>query len=228
MYRYLTSLTNVTSDSVCIYLRLFSVTDYNQWRLVRSKMWRGGKEAHKLAGIQSSLIRIIRVSKPRRHGSASPGQHNGNCLHKENGGHPFPVPVQGEPSVVVTSHQEEHHHSLSSVAFHIGEHRGRFPQQIQTAEVGLQTSIIRVLEDCHRFQIWLTLDAFTSRGSHQIPRYMTWEEDSRATAINPLDYYWDPVTWLFPPVPLIPLALEGVLEQQIKVILICPEWTGAM
>ena len=39
-------LANVTSDSVCVYLRLFSVTDYNQWRLVRSKMWRGGKEAH--------------------------------------------------------------------------------------------------------------------------------------------------------------------------------------
>ena len=47
-------------------------------------------------------------------------------------------------------------------------------------------------------------------------------------AINALDYYSDPVTWLFPPVPLIPLALEGVLEQQIEVILICPGWTGAM
>ena len=46
-------------------------------------------------------------------------------------------------------------------------------------------------------------------------------------AINALDYYWDLVTWLFPPVPLIPLALEGVLEQQIVVILICPGWIGA-
>ena len=56
---------------------------------------------------------------------------------------------------------------------------------------------------------------------------MTWEENSRATAINALDYYWDPVTWLFLPVPLIPLALEGVLEQKIEAILICPGWTGA-
>ena len=47
-------------------------------------------------------------------------------------------------------------------------------------------------------------------------------------AVNTLDYYLDPVTWLFPLVPLIPLALEGVLEQQIKVILICLGWTGAM
>ena len=56
---------------------------------------------------------------------------------------------------------------------------------------------------------------------------MTWEEDPRVTAINTLDYYWDPVTWLFPQVPLIPLALEGVLEQQIMANLIYPGWTGA-
>ena len=47
-------------------------------------------------------------------------------------------------------------------------------------------------------------------------------------AINALDFYWDPITWLFPPVPLNPLALERVLQQQIMVILICPGWTGAM
>ena len=81
---------------------------------------------------------------------------------------------------------------------------------------------------CRRLQVWPTLDAFASSRSHQIPRYMTWEEDYRAMAINALDYYWDPVSWLFPPVPLIPLALERVLEQQIKVILICLGWKGEM
>merc|ERR1712089_24487 len=57
---------------------------------------------------------------------------------------------------------------------------------------------------------------------------MTWNKDSRTVAVNALDCYWDPGTWLIPPVPFIPLALEGVLEQQIKVILICPGWKGAM
>ena len=38
IYSSLADLTNVTSNSVCIYLRFFSVTDFNQWRLVRSKM----------------------------------------------------------------------------------------------------------------------------------------------------------------------------------------------
>ena len=36
------------------------------------------------------------------------------------------------------------------------------------------------------------------------------------------------VTWLFPLVPLFPLALERVLEQQIEAILICLGWKGAM
>ena len=111
------------------------------------------------------------------------------------------------------SHQERAHNSPTYVDLRTGEHRGNLPLQTQTVEVGLQTSPVRVPEDCRRRQVWPTLDALASSRSHQIPRYMTWEEDSRATAINALDYYWDLVTWLFPLVPLIPLALEGVLEQ---------------
>ena len=38
MYGSLSTLANVISDSVCVYLKLFSVTDANQRRLVRSKM----------------------------------------------------------------------------------------------------------------------------------------------------------------------------------------------
>ena len=38
MYCSLANFTNITSDSVCIYLRLYSVTNYNQQRLVRTRM----------------------------------------------------------------------------------------------------------------------------------------------------------------------------------------------
>ena len=38
MYDSLSSLANVTSDSICVYLKLFSVTDAKQRSLVRSKM----------------------------------------------------------------------------------------------------------------------------------------------------------------------------------------------
>ena len=85
------------------------------------------------------------------------------------------------------------------MAIHRGEHRGGLPQQTQTAEVGLQTDLIRVLEGLPQ----------TSGLAHFGHLH------SRATEINTLYYYWDPVTWLFPPIPLISLALEGVLEQQI-------------
>ena len=38
VYDSLTQIANVTSDSVRVYLKLFSVTDTNQFRLVKSKM----------------------------------------------------------------------------------------------------------------------------------------------------------------------------------------------
>ena len=72
----------------------------------------GGKEAHQLVGTQSSLIPVIRVSESQIRGSALPRQHNGNSLHKENGGHLLPVPVQGELSVVASGHHEKHHHFI--------------------------------------------------------------------------------------------------------------------
>ena len=56
---------------------------------------------------------------------------------------------------------------------------------------------------------------------------MTWEDDFKTVEINALDYKWDPVTWLFPPVPLVQEVLQRVQEQQIEAILICPWWEGA-
>ena len=61
-----------------------------------------------------------------------------------------------------------------------------------------------------------------------MPRYMTWDNDHTAVAVNALDYDWDLVTWLFPPYPLLSLVLERVQEQQIEAILICPGWEGGV
>ena len=57
---------------------------------------------------------------------------------------------------------------------------------------------------------------------------MTWERDDSAVGQNCLNYLWDPVTWLFPQVPLLPAVLQEVEEQQIEVILICPMWEQAL
>ena len=53
-------------------------------------------------------------------------------------------------------------------------------------------------------------------------------QDESAVGQNCLNYHWDPVTWLFPPVPLIPAVLQEVEEQQIEAILICPGWKWAL
>ena len=51
---------------------------------------------------------------------------------------------------------------------------------------------------------------------------MTWERDESVVGQNCFNFHWDPVTWLFPLVPLLAAALQEVEEQQIEVILICP------
>ena len=58
--------------------------------------------------------------------------------------------------------------------------------------------------------------------------YMTWNQESMAVAVNALYYQSDKTTWVFPLVPLLPQIREEVQQQQIKAILICPEWTGEM
>ena len=56
---------------------------------------------------------------------------------------------------------------------------------------------------------------------------MSWAEEDKAIAVNVLVRQWDQVTWLFPPVPLIPEVLRIVEEQQIEAVLICLGWKGS-
>ena len=93
--------------------------------------------------------------------------------------------------------------------------------------VGLQADLIRVLEDLPQTASVAHTGCIPIKGDLLNSQYTTWDHDPKAVAINALDFYWDPVTWLFPPVPLIPLALERVLQQQIMAIQICLGWTGA-
>ena len=89
----------------------------------------GGWEAHQLAGTQGCSVYFVTVSKSLRRSAAPPRQHDSHHLHNKDGRNPLPLFVQGEPSVVVSSHQEESHSSPPFVDFHIGEHRTGFPQQ---------------------------------------------------------------------------------------------------
>ena len=78
------------------------------------------------------------------------------------------------------------------------------------------------------FQLSPTLDAFASRLTTQLPRYMTWFSDSCAVARDAMLATWDPVTYLFPPTPMISKVIQKVEVQGIRAILICPRWPSAL
>ena len=73
-----------------------------------------------------------------------------------------------------------------------------------------------------------TLDAFACRWSAQLPRYMSWHRDPLAVAQDALLAPWDPVTYLFPPVPLLPKVVRKVKGERLRAILICPQWPTAL
>ena len=78
------------------------------------------------------------------------------------------------------------------------------------------------------FQVSPTLDAFASRETAQLERYMTWFQDPQAVASDALLNSWDKVTYLFPPVPLLLKVLQKVQKQKIRAVLVCPQWPTAL
>ena len=72
------------------------------------------------------------------------------------------------------------------------------------------------------FQVYPTLDAFFSAETAQLPCFMTWIPDGRVVARNALEAAWNPVTYVFPPVPMMLKVLHQIREQGIKAILIYP------
>ena len=39
---------------------------------------------------------------------------------------------------------------------------------------------------------------------------------------------WDPLTYLFPPVPLLPKVIRKIKDLGIRAILVCPQWPTAL
>ena len=77
-------------------------------------------------------------------------------------------------------------------------------------------------------QVQPTLDVFASRDTAQLSRYMSWYPDNQAVAQDALLHHWDEISYLFPPIPLLPKVLRLVREQGIRAVLICPWWPSAL
>ena len=98
--------------------------------------------------------------------------------------------------------------------------------RVETWELELsQETFHRIM---NHFSVAPTLDAFASPQAHKLPRYFTWEPDPLALGRDALLYKWDPLNYIFPPVPLIPKILSKLREEKIDAILICPLWPTAM
>ena len=76
--------------------------------------------------------------------------------------------------------------------------------------------------------IYPTLDAFASRLSTCLPRYMSLRADNQAVGQDAMLHQWDRVTYLFPPVPLIMRVLQKLQTEPISALIICPMWPSAM
>ena len=62
------------------------------------------------------------------------------------------------------------------------------------------------------FNLNPTLDAFACHFSAQLPRFMSWYRDPLAVAQDALLQPWDPVTYLFPPVPLLQKVIQRIKD----------------
>ena len=94
--------------------------------------------------------------------------------------------------------------------------------QINQWEFQLSRDVFHLVLD--HFHLNPTLDVFASRETKMLPRYMTWYPDQEAVARDALLHPWDPVSYAFPPVPLILKSLQKLEKEKITLVMILPQW----
>ena len=82
---------------------------------------------------------------------------------------------------------------------------------------------------CHTLHFTPTVDLFASRQHHQVDRYFSPSPDSWAAAINAFHQPWWKETrpYANPPWTLIPLVLRKVIRENIRLMMVVPEWPTA-
>ena len=116
-----------------------------QWFTPRVSSWRCTTRSH---------------HKSQQCSAAPPGQHDGHCLHKTNRRNLLPLLMQGEPSIMVPSYQEESHssppHSISTQENTEADFFSRHRLQRWDFKLAL-SEYWRI---CQRLQVWPRLEGF--------------------------------------------------------------------
>jgi hypothetical protein len=96
-------------------------------------------------------------------------------------------------------------------------------------EVQLNPSIFAQLRSHGPFQP--VIDWFASDANAQLPRYFTWKlsTQSAAEGVDAFTVAWNVAPgYMFPPFSLIPRIIRKLCDDQAKVLLVHPQWPGAL
>jgi hypothetical protein len=73
------------------------------------------------------------------------------------------------------------------------------------------------------------IDWFASSRNAQLPRFYSWNRDPAAEGVDAFAFPWNVEEgYIFPPFVLIPRILRKIREDQASILLIHPDWPGAL
>jgi hypothetical protein len=100
-------------------------------------------------------------------------------------------------------------------------------KQLLDLEVQLNPEVFRSVVS--RGPFFPLVDWFASHDNHQLPRYFSWQADPSAEGVDAFSFCWgNEPGFIFPPFTLIPRILRKVNEDRASVILLHPDWPGAL
>ncbi len=100
-------------------------------------------------------------------------------------------------------------------------------KQLLDCEVQLNPCVFQNLLSVGPFQP--EVDWFASSLNAQLPRFYAWKSDRAAEGIDAFAFSWSGVIgYIYPPFVLIPRILRKVIEDESLVLLIHPDWPGAL
>jgi hypothetical protein len=101
--------------------------------------------------------------------------------------------------------------------------------QVRDIEVQLNPTVFQAIVKSGPFMP--RIDWFASSKNYQLPRFYAWHEMSRSTAegFDAFSFFWgDECGYMFPPFNLLPRVLSKVRRDGARVLLIHPQWPGAL
>jgi hypothetical protein len=100
-------------------------------------------------------------------------------------------------------------------------------QQLLDCEVQLNPEVFEWV--CEQGPFHPVIDWFATSVNHQLPRFYSWKSDPAAEGTDAFAFNWGVQPgYIYPPFALLPRILRKVTEDNARIILIHPDWPGAL